>query len=115
MPVFYAWVETGMPTPRRSLAELKRRRHVLGRQLRVVVHCPVCRGEIRVIAYREHTCRVECKRCGLRWSFDPVAVGEALVAHADEIGAVQGVEGGRVARRGKGIIAAVRFGASPPP
>src|SRR5439155_10269550 len=108
-PVVYASVEAGMATPRLALHQLTRRRHRLGPHLRAVVHCPACHGEIRIVAYRQRTCRVQCRRCDLRFSLDPVAVGEALVANAEAIAEAQVAESELDTREGERINATARL------
>jgi transcription elongation factor Elf1 len=50
----------------------------LGEVLRAVLGCPLCRvepadvtvGAVRVVSYRASTVRVECVRCGLRFTMN---------------------------------------------
>jgi hypothetical protein len=63
-------------------------RDELGNLLRSTLHCPNCppslaavmpgplqseNGEstLRIVAYRQRSIRIECRRCGLRFSIDP--------------------------------------------
>jgi hypothetical protein len=69
-------------TKPRPAVELERPRRRLGRTLRLFVSCPVCRGEIKVVAYRAKTTRFECRDCELRFSLDPADVADALWRNA---------------------------------
>jgi Zn ribbon nucleic-acid-binding protein len=62
---------------------VKRPRRFLSGFLRETVCCPACRGETRVVAFRKRTARFECLACGLRFSVDPAAVGEAMRNHPE--------------------------------
>jgi hypothetical protein len=70
-------------TRRRHTLDTKRPRRALGQQLRVLVSCPGCRGDVRIVAYRENTVRFECESCELRFSLDPVQLGKAVLFHPD--------------------------------
>lgn len=77
-------------TRRRELKENRRPRRVLGELLRLELCCPLCRGQLRVVAYRESTCRLECRECELRFSVEPAMVGHAMAAHPERIATARG-------------------------
>lgn len=65
---------------------VRRPRRRLGSLLRSRLACPLCRRRgLRTVHFRKHTCRFECRRCGLRFSIAPVNVGTALQHHAEVI------------------------------
>lgn len=66
-----------MPTKLKPRAESLRPNRRLGEALRMTVGCPLCRvlpafigNTLRVVAWRSHTVRLECPKCGLRFSID---------------------------------------------
>lgn len=68
-------------TSRVAWNTMRRPRRRLGELLGVALRCPLCGGaELRTVAYRPKTARLECKTCTLRFSLDPLYVGAALVA-----------------------------------
>lgn len=86
-------------TRRLELDEMQRPRRVLGEALRDVLSCPLCLAqELRVVAYRRRTCRLECRACELRLSLSPFAVGQALEAHAEAV--AERMPSDRAARHG---------------
>jgi len=62
-------------TVRKPLDELKRPNRAFGELLRAGLCCPFCRGEVRVVAYRYRSTRLECvhEDCGERFT---IARGE---------------------------------------
>jgi hypothetical protein len=55
-------------TLRKPLDELQRPNRALGELLRLCVWCPLCRGDVKAIAYRARTTRLECVDCSQRFS-----------------------------------------------
>jgi transcription elongation factor Elf1 len=69
-----------MTTKRVPLDEMKRPRREYGRTLRLLLDCPLCgEDELRVVAFRRHSARMECPKCGLRFSIDFVTFTGALL------------------------------------
>jgi hypothetical protein len=74
----------------KSLDDLQRPRRRLGDVVRGMLACPLCcpvyginpdgrkHLELRVVAYRAHSWRLECPNCGLRFSVDPETLFEAI-------------------------------------
>jgi hypothetical protein len=64
-------------TRRKSYADSRRPRR--NSPLAELLLCPLCRHDlVRVVAYRERTVRLECKRCELRYSLNPLDVANVL-------------------------------------
>jgi hypothetical protein len=64
----------------KSPEALQRPRGALGRALRQYLFCPLCtQRELRVVAYRSRTTRLECRACQFRFSVDVVSFVEALL------------------------------------
>ena len=76
--------------------DLQRPQRRLGDVVRGLLFCPVCRRggkgwldsgpgaqSLRVVAYRQHTIRVECPVCGLRFSLDRESLDKALDKASD--------------------------------
>jgi len=66
-----------------KLADMKRRNRRLGDVIRSCLQCPVCearaeREQLRVVAYRMHTVRMECKDCGFRFTANQSDVVDSL-------------------------------------
>lgn len=66
-----------MSTRPKNPREMERPNRRFGDVLRAVLSCPLCRytrdgkigePELRVVAYRRNTVRIECPKCGLRFS-----------------------------------------------
>lgn len=81
----YPAVDKGNMTQRVEITESQRPRRLLGAFLREHLHCPLCGGECRIVAYRTRTCRLECEGCELRFSLDAMAVGRIMRDNAEEL------------------------------
>jgi hypothetical protein len=60
--------------------EMQRPRRQAGELLRLLVKCPLdlCRGDVRVVAYRTLATRFECRSCGLRFSVRTEAIVDGM-------------------------------------
>jgi hypothetical protein len=63
--------------------DMQRPNRRLGDVIRATVGCPLCRVEpdgleLRVIAYRRHSIRLECRLCALRFSVDEASLAQAI-------------------------------------
>ena len=55
-------------TAKKPIEELRRPNRAYGELLRANVSCPLCRGRVKVVAYRHSTTRLECLQCQQRFS-----------------------------------------------
>jgi transcription elongation factor Elf1 len=63
--------------------DMQRPNRRLGDVVRALVGCPLCRLdpeglELRVVAYRRRSIRLECRLCGLRFSVDEETLAQAI-------------------------------------
>jgi transcription elongation factor Elf1 len=64
-----------MGTKPKDPADMQRPLRRLGDIIRAMIGCPLCRldpeiNHVRVVAYRQHSIRLECPVCGLRFTVD---------------------------------------------
>jgi hypothetical protein len=62
----------------------RRPRRVLSGWLRDRLRCPGCQGHVRIVRFREKTCRFECTTCKLRFGLEVLALAEAMFKHAED-------------------------------
>jgi hypothetical protein len=73
-------------TKRKPDEELVRPRRFLGQTLRNMLRCPLCAQQnLRVVAYRRRSVRLECGACELRFSIDLYRFAKACMDHPEPI------------------------------
>lgn len=66
-------------TKPKAITETKRPWRAAGQALREALRCPLCAtNDLKVIAYRTRTTRLECANCKFRFSVNPLDVANTL-------------------------------------
>jgi hypothetical protein len=89
-------------TKPKPINQTRRPRRASGHLLRDLLACPLCGGQVRVVAYRERSTRLACVACELRFSLDALAVADALRLRAETV--AKGLSGDRAMRLAVGAL-----------